>query len=296
MRIAITGSTGMIGSQLLPVLTRAGHTAVRLVRRDPAGSDIRWDSAGAGVPPGALRGVDAVIHLAGENIGEGRWTESRKRQLLESRKVGTRLIAEAVARDQVPVLVSASAIGFYGERGDETLTESSPPGSGFLPDVCLAWEGATEPASKAGARVAIVRTGLVLSTAGGVLQRMLTPFKLGVGGRLGSGQQWMSWISLADLLSAYQFVTEGTLHGPVNAVAPGAVRNREFAEALGHALHRPTLLPVPRFGLELLFGQMADEAILASTHVLPTALEQAGFPFRHPRLVDALAHELGKVA
>lgn len=284
----------MIGSMLAPALAGAGHQVVRIVRKSPAPGEIRWDPAGAGLDPEALRGVDAVVHLAGENIGQGRWTEARKRAILESRKLGTRLLAEAMAAapDGPRTLVNASAIGYYGERGEEELTEVSPPGSGFLPEVCVAWEAATAPAAGAGVRVVRVRTGLVLTSAGGLLQRMLLPFRLGLGGRLGYGRQWMSWISAADLIGVYQFALEGAMSGPLNAVAPSAVRNREFTQALGKALHRPAVLVVPKFALRVAFGQMADEAILASDHVLPTVLERTGYRFQHPALDGALAHEL----
>jgi uncharacterized protein (TIGR01777 family) len=284
----------MIGSMLAPSLIGAGHQVVRIVRKAPAPGEIRWDPAGAGLDPAALTGVDAVVHLAGENIAGGRWTEARKRAILESRKLGTGLLAEAVARapNGPRTLVSASAIGYYGERGEETLAEESPPGTGFLPEVCVAWESATAPAADAGVRVVLVRTGLVLSPAGGLLQRVLVPFRLGLGGRLGDGRQWMSWISAVDLIGVYRHALEGAVSGPVNAAAPGAVRNREFTQVLGKALRRPALLAVPKTAIRLAFGQMADEAILASTHVLPAVLEQTGYRFRYPALDGALAHEL----
>jgi uncharacterized protein (TIGR01777 family) len=280
----------MIGSMLAPVLTGAGHQVVRIVRNAPLPGEIHWDPAGAGLDPAALRGADAVVHLAGENIAEGRWTDARKRAILESRKRGTRLLAEAMARapDGPRTLVSASAIGYYGERGDEELTEGSSPGAGFLPEVCVTWEAATKPAEDAGVRVVRVRTGLVLTSAGGLLQRMLLPFRLGLGGRLGNGRQWMSWISASDLIGVYLHAIEGDLSGPVNAVAPGAVRNAEFTEALGRALHRPAVLIVPKTALRIAFGQMADEAILASARVVPKVLQTTGFEFRHPGLDAAL--------
>lgn len=290
----MTGATGMIGSMLEPALAGAGHQVIRIVRRAPGPGEIRWDPAGDGLDPAGLGGVDAVVHLAGENIGEGRWTESRKRAILESRKLGTRLLAEAMARapDGPRTLVSASAIGYYGERGDEELTETSPPGAGFLPEVCVAWEAATKPAEDAGIRVVRVRTGLVLTTAGGILQRMLLPFRLGLGGRLGSGRQWMSWIAASDLIGVYLHAIQGDASGPVNAVAPGAVRNLDFTRALGRALHRPAVLLVPAFALRLAFGEMADEAILASSHVVPAALERSGYRFQLPALDTALSELL----
>jgi uncharacterized protein len=294
LRVAITGASGMIGSMLVSALTGAGHEVIRLVRREAGRGEIRWDPAGAVLDPAALTGVDAIVHLAGENIGEGRWTASRKRAILESRRQGTKLLAEAMAKapNGPRTLVSASAIGYYGERGEDELTEASPPGTGFLPEVCVAWEAATSPAAEAGVRVVLVRTGLVLSRAGGLLQRLLLPFRLGLGGRLGDGRQWMSWISAADLVGVYRHALEGPVNGPVNAVAPNAVRNREFTKALAKALHRPAVMVVPRIALRLAFGQMADEAILASTHVLPKGLEQTGYRFQHPALAAALEHEL----
>jgi uncharacterized protein (TIGR01777 family) len=294
LHVAITGASGLIGTMLRKSLTEAGHRVTALVRRPPGPGEIRWDPAGSGLDPESLRGVDAVVHLAGENIGEGRWTEDRKRKILESRKLGTRLLAEAMARaaEGPRTLVSASAIGYYGERGDEKLTEASSPGTGFLPEVCGAWEEATRPAADAGVRVVRVRTGLLLTPEGGLLQRILLPFRLFVGGRLGDGRQWMSWISAVDLLSVYRQALEGDLNGPVNAVAPGAVRNEEFTRVLARVLHRPALMVVPEAALRLVYGQMADEAILASTHVLPTALQRSGFGFQYPTLEPALANLL----
>lgn len=286
----------MIGSKLAPALTTAGHQVVRIVRRAPAPGEIRWDPTGAGLDPASLGGVDAVVHLAGENIGEGRWTEARKRAILESRKLGTRLLAEAMAKapNGPRTLVSASAIGYYGERGDEELTELSLPGTGFLAEVCVAWEAATAPAADAGVRVVRVRTGLVLAKAGGLLQRLLLPFRLGLGARLGDGRQWMSWISAADLIGVYRHALEGTMSGPVNAAAPGAVRNREFTAALARALHRPAVFMLPKTALRLAFGQKADDAVLVSAHVLPTTLALTGYRFQHPALAAALAHELAQ--
>jgi uncharacterized protein (TIGR01777 family) len=275
-------------------LAEAGHRVTPLVRRPPGPGEIRWDPAGSGLHPTLLRGVDAVVHLAGENLAEGRWTEDRKREILESRKLGTRLLAEAMARapDGPRSLVSASAIGYYGERGDEELTETSAPGAGFLPEVCVAWEAVTAPAADAGVRVVRVRTGLLLTPDGGLLQRILLPFRLFAGGRLGDGRQWMSWISAVDLLRVYRQALEGDLSGPVNAVAPGAVRNEEFTRVLARVLHRPAVMVVPRTALRVVYGEMADEAILASTHVLPGVLQASGFRFEYPMLEPALANLL----
>ena len=238
-----------------------------------------------------------MIHLAGEGIAEGRWTEERKQRIRESRVRGTRLLAEAVAaaRGGPHVLVSASAIGLYGERGEETLTESSAPGRGFLPEVAAAWEAATRPAEEAGVRVVRVRIGLLLSPRGGLLQRMLLPFRLCVGGRLGSGRQWMSWIAMDDLLEVFRrTLTDPDLRGAVNAVAPEPARNREFTRTLARVLRRPAIIPVPAFALRLLYGQMADELILASARVVPGALFAVGHQFRFPSLEPALRHLLGR--
>jgi hypothetical protein len=276
-------------------LATRGHRVTALVRREPGPGQIRWDPVGAGLDPAALRGVDAVVHLAGENIAGGRWTGERKRNLMESRRLGTRLLAEAVAqaRDGPKVMVSASAIGYYGERGDELLTEASPAGRGFLPEVAVAWEEGTRPAAAAGVRTASLRIGLLLTPEGGLLQRMLPPFRLGLGGPLGDGTQWMSWIAAEDLVAAFlHALTRDDVRGAVNAVGPEPVRNADFARTLGRVLHRPAVLPVPSFALRLAFGEMADEAILASARVAPTVLQATGFGFRHPKLEPALMHLL----
>ncbi|HEV8600428.1 MAG TPA: TIGR01777 family oxidoreductase [Gemmatimonadales bacterium] len=300
LHVAVTGASGFIASLLIPVLTTGGHRVTRLVRRPPreGQGEIRWDPAGGGLRPEALRGIDAVVHFAGENIAR-RWTERRKRAILESRQSGTRLLAEAIAQaDGGPrTLISASAIGYYGERGEETLTEASSPGTGFLPEVAQAWEAASAPAEASGVRVVRIRIGLPLSPAGGLLRRMLLPFRLGAGGRLGSGKQWMSWIGADDLLGVfYRALTDENVRGVLNATAPEPVRNAVFARELGKALHRPAWLPVPAPALRLLFGQMADEAILASTRVLPEVLTRSGYRFRHPTLGEALRHVLGTTA
>jgi uncharacterized protein (TIGR01777 family) len=297
LHVAVTGASGFMGSLLLPLLSTGGHRVTRLVRHAPGEGEIQWDPAGSGLDPAALRGVDAVVHLAGENIA-GRWTAARKRAVLESRRTGTRLLAEAIARSaDTRLLVSASAIGLYGERGEAILTEASPAGRGFLPEVVSAWEAATAPAKAAGARVVKLRIGLPLHPAGGVLQRMLLPFRLGVGGRLGNGRQWMSWIGADDLLGAFHHaLSNAEVRGVVNAVAPNPVRNDEFARELGRVLGRPALVPVPAVALRALFGQMADEAILASTRVAPAELSRSGYEFRHPTLAAALEHVLGRTA
>jgi uncharacterized protein (TIGR01777 family) len=296
LHIAVTGASGLIGSLLVPALTTGGHRVTRVVRRSPGGDEIGWDPLGAGLNPAALRGVDAVVHLAGENIAGGRWTAERERRVLESRRVGTRMLAEAVARatDGPRVLVSASAIGFYGDRGDEILTEASPAGRGFLPEVATAWEQSTAPASEAGVRVVCLRIGLLLTPRGGLLQRLLPPFRLGLGGRLGSGSQWMSCISADDLLGAFHHaLTTDGVQGPLNGVGSEPVTNSEFTRVLGRSLRRPTPFAVPAAALRLAVGQMADEAILASARVFPQALAETGYGFRHPTVQAALAHVLG---
>jgi uncharacterized protein (TIGR01777 family) len=237
------------------------------------------------------------VHLAGENIAGGRWTAARKQLLLESRRTGTRLLAEAVARatNGPRVMLSASAIGYYGDRGDEPLTETSPPGVGFLPEVAVAWEKGLEPAKAAGVRTVSLRTGLLLTPDGGLLQRMLPPFRLGVGGPLGSGRQWMSWIAAEDLMAMFlHALGRDDIRGPVNAVAPEPVRNADFTRTLGRVLHRPAVIPVPAFALRLAFGEMADGAILASARVVPAVLQASGFQFKYPKLEGALLHLLRK--
>lgn len=298
LRVAISGAGGLVGSALAPFLTSGGHEVLRLVRRPAQGADeARWDpEARAPLDLSRLEGVDALVHLAGEPIAERRWNPARKARIESSRVAGTRRLAEALARLEArpSVLVCASAIGFYGDRGEEELDEESPPGAGFLPEVCERWEEAAAPAREAGMRVVHARIGVVLSPRGGALARMLPPFRLGVGGPLGSGRQWMSWISLDDLIAAlHRAIVDGNLEGPVNAVAPHPVRNRDFARALGRALGRPALTPVPAFAARALFGELADALLLASTRVLPRRLESTGFRFAHPHLDQALAHLLG---
>ncbi len=246
--------------------------------------------------PSALEGVDAVVHLAGENIAE-RWTAAKKARIRDSRVKGTQLLCETLTRLSSPpkVLVSASAIGYYGDRGEETLTDDSPPGRGFLPEVCRAWEAATEPARQQGLRVVQLRLGVVLSVAGGALAKMLPPFRLGLGGVLGSGRQYMSWIALDDVVGTLQHaVVTDALQGPTNAVAPRAVTNQEFTKTLGKVLGRPTAMPLPAFAARLMFGEMADELLLASARVQPTKLLASGYQFRYPELAEALRHLLAR--
>jgi hypothetical protein len=239
-----------------------------------------------------LEGIDAVVHLAGENIAAGRWTAARKARIRDSRVKGTQLISETLAamHRHPRVLVSASAIGYYGDRGSELLREESAPGTGFLPEVCGQWESATDPASRSGIRVVHIRLGFVLSSRGGALGKMLLPFKMGIGGKIGSGEQYMSWITLSDLCAAILHCIEaGTLHGPVNAVSPSPVTNLEFTKTLGRILSRPTIFPLPAFLARLALGEMADELLLASTRVDPVKLRNTGFAFQHPDLHSALS-------
>ena len=260
-------------------------------------TDVPWDPAAGQIDAAALEGVDAAVHLAGENIASGRWTSSKKRRILESRVQGTRTLCDGLARLTCPpkALICASAIGYYGSRGDEVLTEESGPGTGFLADVCRAWEAAAEPAEKRGIRVVRLRIGVILSPAGGALAKMLLPFKLGAGGKIGDGKQYMSWIALDDLVVAihHALVTE-SLSGPVNGVSPYPVANADFTRTLGRVLARPTLFPMPAFAARLAFGEMAKETLLASTRVDPARLRASGYKFRHPELEGALRHLLGK--
>lgn len=293
MRVLVTGSSGLIGQALVRRLAGAGHEAVRLVRTEPAEGEaaVAWDPQAGTLDPAALEGFDAVVHLAGENIGAGRWTAARKARIRGSRVRGTGLLCAALAGlDRKPkVLAAASAVGIYGHRGDEELDEESPPGDGFLPELCRAWEKAAEPAAQAGIRVVNLRMGLVLAREGGALARMLPLFRLGLGGRLGSGAQWMSWITLDDVTAAIAHVLGAeALSGPVNLTAPRPATNRDFTKALARVLRRPAVLPAPAFALRLALGEMADALLLASARVLPRRLAQSGFQFADPLLEPAL--------
>jgi uncharacterized protein (TIGR01777 family) len=297
VRIAITGSSGLVGTAVRARLAAEGHTAVPVVRGEGRPGTITWDPSAGRLDPADLEGLDGVVHLAGEGIGAKRWNAAQKQRILESRSKGTALLCEALAAtaDRPPVLVSGSAIGFYGDRGDEELTEGSASGSDFLSEICRAWESATGMAEAAGIRVAHLRTGLVLDREGGVLPRMALPFKLGLGGRLGSGRQWMSWITLHDEVAAIGFLLTHDVAGPVNAAAPDPVTNAAFSKALGHALHRPSVVAVPKFAPRLLLGrEMADELLFVSQRVLPSVLQGHGFTFEHPVLEPALRSVLGR--
>jgi uncharacterized protein (TIGR01777 family) len=297
MRIVVSGSGGLIGGSLIPFLTTGGHSVTRLVRRDRAsGPAVRWDPVLGTIDQDGLEGHDAIVHLAGENISS-RWNERTKKRIRDSRLDGTRLLCDAINRLQKPpkTLVCASAIGFYGDRGDELLDERFEGGSGFLADLCKDWEAITESVRPRGIRVVNVRFGIVLSPAGGALAKMLTPFKLGGGGVIGSGRQYMSWIAIDDVVGAiHHAITCDTLNGPVNVVAPNPVTNRDFTKTLGHVLRRPSIFPLPAFLARLALGEMADELLLASIRVVPSRLEETGYPFRHPELESALRHVLGR--
>lgn len=299
MKILITGSTGLIGSALASSLTSGGHTVRRLLRssRQAAGSDAVWDPSAGTLDPQALEGMDAVVHLAGENIAGGRWNSRRKAKIRDSRVNGTRLLSETLSRLSSPpaVCVCASAIGYYGNRGDTILNEGSPAGSGFLPDVCREWEAATVAALQKGIRVINLRTGIVLSPAGGALAKMLPPFKMGVGGKVGDGKQFMSWIALDDVVGAIEHaLTNKRFTGPVNAVSPNPVTNLQFTRTLGSVLRRPTIFPMPALAARMAFGEMADALLLSSTRVQPARLIGSGFQFRYPSLESALRHLLGR--
>jgi len=290
--ITISGATGMIGSALVTRLREGGHGVRRLVRsaRDAQPGDVRWDPSSETLDARVLEGSDAIVHLAGAPIAR-RWTTEHKREIRESRLRGTELIARAVAAMEVKprVVLSGSAVGYYGDRGDELLDESSAPGNDFLGTLAREWEGAAAPIADAGVRLVLLRTGIVLAPDGGALEKLLLPFKLGVGGPIGGGRQWMSWISLDDHLGAMEHALfTDTLAGPVNLVAPNPVTNATFATTLGRVLKRPALLPLPGFALELVYGEMAHATLLAGQRALPKALMASGFEFQHPTLEQAL--------
>jgi uncharacterized protein (TIGR01777 family) len=292
VKVVVSGASGLIGSALVKSLTADAHDVVRLVRREPRAADERqWDPSGGDLDPALMDAADAVVHLAGAGIGDKRWTEDYKQTILRSRVDGTTTIATAIARGTDPpkVLLSASAVGYYGETGDEAADESSPNGQGFLADVVRQWEAATAAAEAAGVRVVHARTGVVLSAEGGALSKVLPLFKLGLGGRLGDGHQWMSWIAIADHITALRFLLDrADLAGPVNVTAPEPVRNRDYTKAIGRAVHRPALAVVPATALRLALGGFADEGVLVSQRVVPARLEDAGFPFTYADIDSAL--------
>ncbi|MGM1059275.1 TIGR01777 family oxidoreductase [Saccharothrix sp. Mg75] len=290
MRVVVAGSSGLIGTSLVAALRGAGHEVVRLVRRPPAAPDERgWDPPAGRIDPGALDGADAVVNLCGVGVADKRWTDARKQVLLDSRTVPTEVLAAAVAEHGVPVLVNSSAVGYYGDTGDEVVTEDTPSGAGFLADLCRQWEAATG-AAEAGARVVRLRTGLVISPSGGLFGVVKPLFSFFLGGRLGSGRQYMPWISLDDAVSAVRFALEhDDVRGPVNLTSPTPVTNTEFTRTVGHALHRPTPWVVPGFVLKAVLGDLAEEGVLAGQRAVPRVLERHGFPFLHPALGAAVA-------
>lgn len=295
LRVAVTGASGLVGARLMADLRSEGHTALPMVRRPPRDGEIFWDPQRQEVELEVLEGLDAVVHLAGESLASGTWTPERKQRIRESRVAGTRLLASALARLSRPpqALIAASAIGVYGAHGDEPLDEASPPGTGFLAEVCLAWEAAADPAREAGIRVVSLRFGMILAAEGGALPRMLPPFRMGLGGRLGSGHQVMSWVSLEDVVGAIRFaMAQESLSGPVNVTAPAPVTNREFTEVLGRVLGRPTVMAVPEAAVSVMFGEMGQALLLEGARVLPRRLQEAGYRFAYPELEGALRHAL----
>jgi uncharacterized protein (TIGR01777 family) len=297
MIIAVTGSTGFVGSALVNALEADGHSVCRVVRRSSGSGEtnIGWNPTAGTIEAARFSEVDAVVHLAGENIAAHRWTASVKKEIRASRIRGTNLLCQTLAglASKPSVLISASAVGYYGNRGDELLDEASPPGSGFLAKVCQEWEAATKPARDADIRVVSLRIGVVLSPKGGAMASMLTPFRLGVGGVIGTGQQYLSWITLDDLVRVIQFALNASaLIGPVNAVGPNPVTNYEFTKTLGRVLGRPTIFHMPTFGARLAFGEMADEMLLSGSRVESRALSAAQFEFAYPQLEPALRHLL----
>ena len=292
MKVLISGAKGLVGDALGKSLAKDGHEILSLVRRPSNNkSEIEWDPNKGTLDAQLLEGMDVVIHLAGESIASGRWTDEKKQKIFDSRVKGTTLLSEALAQLSAPpaTFISASAIGFYGNRGDELLTEQSAPGHDFLADVCIAWEKATSAAEAKGIRTIHTRFGIILDPKGGALSQMLTPFRMGVGGKVGDGKQWISWIALADVTRGLNCLIEKTaIKGPVNFVAPHPVTNAEFTKVLGRAVSRPTIFPMPAFGARLVFGEMADALLLSSTKVQPKVLREHGFEFEFPTLQAAL--------
>ncbi len=292
MQIAITGATGLVGKAATERLTKAGHTVIPMVRRKSADSTgIYWNPETGDIDAQSLEGFDALIHLAGENIAGARWTPEHKARVLDSRVKGTTLISSTLARLQrgPRTLISASAIGYYGARGDEELVEDDRPGGGWMSDVVVSWEAANTPAIEAGLRVAMLRIGIVLARDGGALKEMMLPFSLGVGGVVGSGNQYMSWVALKDVAEIIRYTLDtDLLRGPINTTAPRPVTNREFTKALGKALHRPTVLPVPSFAIKTLFGEMGDALLLSGARVVPAKLKAAGYTFWHHDVQSAI--------
>jgi uncharacterized protein (TIGR01777 family) len=291
MKILISGASGFIGSHLAPFLEGQGHEMIKLVRHENLGSnEIHWHPMKGILDPASVENIDAAIHLSGESIGSLRWTEKKKQAIRDSRVKSTQLLAKTFAKLKHPpkIWLNASAVGFYGNRGNEVLMEESGPGNNFLAEVCREWENAAEEAANMGIRIVFLRFGVVLSKDGGVLKNMLLPFKAGLGGKLGSGQQYMSWVALDDLISAVSFIlTDSNLQGPVNVSAPNPVTNAEFTEALGKALNRPAKLGVPAFALKMILGEVADEMLLSSCRAVPQKLNLANYSFAYPDLASA---------
>jgi uncharacterized protein len=290
MKILITGSTGLLGSALAIAFGSAGHAVLPMVRR---GSGIVWDPMASSMDGSPLEGMDAVIHLSGENLAEGRWTVAKKKRIRDSRVRSTSLLSRTLAKlQQRPkVMICASGTGIYGNRGDEILTEDSSAGTGFIADICREWEAAAAPATAAGIRVIHMRLGIILARGGGALAKMLTPFRLGLGGAIGNGRQFMGWIEIEDVIAAVMhLINKSQLAGPVNFVAPQAVTSRQFGKTLGSVLHRPAILPLPAMAARLVFGEMAQELLLASVRAEPQRLLADGFVFRYPELRGALEH------
>ena len=296
MDVLVSGSTGLIGTALVPSLEERGHRVVRLVRSGGGGRDsVRWDPSAGTIEADRLEGIDAVVHLAGESIASGRWTAQKKARIMESRKAGTKLLAEAIAGLGTPprVMISTSAIGYYGDRGNELLRETSEPGGLFLSKVCVEWEAAADPAREAGIRVVHPRIGIVLTLKGGALRQTLPIFKLGLGGKIGSGRQYWAWVSLDDVVGSTVFAMENdSLEGPVNVVAPNPPTNAEYTKVLGRVLNRPTIFPLPAPAARLMLGEVADELLLPSARVEPAKLKEAGYEYRHPELEGAFRHLL----
>lgn len=297
MKILISGATGLIGKHLIPTLEAKGHEIFSLVRKDPKNDrEIQWDSESgfAESEQGKLEGFDAVIHMAGEPIAQT-WTKEKKRLIKESRVTGTRVLVSALDKTKEPPkhFISASAIGYYGNRGDEILTEESAAGEGFLPEICVPWEAEARKAADFGARVVFLRTGIVLSKDGGALAQMRTPFGFGVGGVIGSGKQWMSWLALEDMISVIHYALENTsVRGAINCTAPNPVTNETFTKTLGEVINRPTIIPIPEFGVKFVFGEMGETLLLEGARVIPKKLQDAGFSFKHPDLKEAIKKAL----